>query len=50
MSKSLRALSVLLFVVASFAFASTPANSGANFDSGGAPLPKCPPQYCDPLN
>jgi hypothetical protein len=45
MSKSLRALSVLLFLVASFAFASTPDN-GAYLGDGMGPQPQCTPWYC----
>ena len=48
MSKSLRALAVLLFLAASFAFANTNDNGGLLGDGGG-PVPTCRPgSDCQP--
>jgi hypothetical protein len=48
MSKALRALAVLLFLIATFAFASTTDNSTYG-DAGGAPMPTCRPgSNCQP--
>ena len=44
MSKSLRALSVLLFLAASFAFANT--DNGGYLGDGTGPQPQCTPWYC----
>ncbi len=49
MSKLLRLLAIALFLIATFAFASTDNNQGSMFDAGSAPMPTCRPgSNCQP--